>query len=128
MGKRSSQQFLSLVSQYLGTGTQPLTVLEFASGYGMVTRHLAKEQSLNVYSCDIHSQAVHFLGQEIGVHSIQSSSCPEILQLPMQFDVVFALSFLAHADHHLGAMVGQIGRGSAGRRNDFVHDTRLGEP
>jgi SAM-dependent methyltransferase len=95
-GARSAKQFLSLVSQHLKPSTRAPTVLEFASGYGMVTRHLALDRSIELHSCDIHPQAIQFLECEIGVRAIQSSSCPEMLRLPMQFDVVFALSFFSH--------------------------------
>jgi SAM-dependent methyltransferase len=95
-GARSAKQFLSLVSQHLTPSAKTPTILEFASGYGCVTRHLALDRFIELCSCDIHPQAIQFLESAIGVHAIQSSSYPEMLQLPMQFDVVFALSFFSH--------------------------------
>jgi hypothetical protein len=47
-GARSAKQFLSLVSQHLKPSTRVPTVLEFASGYGMVTRHLALDRSIEL--------------------------------------------------------------------------------
>jgi SAM-dependent methyltransferase len=75
---------------------RPIKVLEFASGYGCVSRHLKKNPRLDVTSCDIHPAAIEFLTGEIGVRAVQSSHLPEDFRTPEQYDAVFALSFFSH--------------------------------
>ncbi|MBE2213778.1 MAG: glycoside hydrolase family 99-like domain-containing protein [Opitutaceae bacterium] len=73
------------------------SLLEFASGYGCLTRHLVNRLApVRVVSCDIHNEAVAFLRDVLGVEVQQSASLPEELQLPCAFDAVFALSFFSH--------------------------------
>ena len=71
------------------------TLLEFASGYGRVTRHLMNS-SAELWACDIHPAAIDFLQREISARAFISSPFPETLQAPRQFDVVFALSLFSH--------------------------------
>lgn len=93
-GRRSAEQFLGILDRHVNI--ESAEVLEFASGYGCVTRHLVKRLGSHIQSCDIHSQAIEFLRHEIGVAAIQSAEQPEMLQLNRCFDVVFALSFFSH--------------------------------
>lgn len=72
------------------------TLLEFASGYGCVTRHLINSSSHDLWTCDIHPAAVDFLQRDLGTRAFLSSPFPEILKVPQQFDAVFALSFFSH--------------------------------
>lgn len=85
-----------LLLDALQTPGQPLTMLEFASGYGRVTRHFPSVmEDYKVTACDIHEQAVGFL-RGMGLDAEQSSSVPEDLQLGRQFDVIYAFSFFTH--------------------------------
>jgi methylase of polypeptide subunit release factors len=53
-------------------------MLEFASGYGCVTRHLPRTlPDVSIVASDIHPQANEFIRQKIGVNSIQSAAVPE---------------------------------------------------
>jgi hypothetical protein len=73
------------------------SLLEFASGYGCVTRHLKSAlPSLAVTACDIHPEAVWFIRNELGTPAILSHRVPERLSLPQRYAVVFALSFYSH--------------------------------
>ena len=94
-GSGSCRKLASLMSIYLKLDRAP-DVLEFASGYGMVSRHLKKQSGINLWSCDIHQGAVAFLKDEIGVRALLSSSFPETLSLPQSFDVIFVLSLFSH--------------------------------
>jgi hypothetical protein len=49
-----------------------------------------------VVSCDIHPDAVAFLGRELGVTSLLSTHVPEEFTATREYDVVFALSFFSH--------------------------------
>jgi hypothetical protein len=95
-GAKSADKFVQLVADNIGYRPNRLEVLEFASGYGCVTRHLRNHTGITVWSCDIHNEAVRFLREEIGVRSVLSAPCPEDLVLSCKFDVVFALSFFSH--------------------------------
>ena len=78
------------------TNDQKVKLLEFASGYGCVTRHLTKNPWFDLVSCDIHPSALEFLTNELGVKSLASASIPEQFSAPEKFDMVFALSFFSH--------------------------------
>jgi SAM-dependent methyltransferase len=76
--------------------SEPLSILEFASGYGRVTRHFPTIlPEANVVACDIHKEAVAFL-RGIGLQACLSSSAPERLDTGRSFDVIFVLSFFTH--------------------------------
>lgn len=71
-------------------------ILEFASGYGRVTRHLPKViPEATLTACDIHAEAVRFIAR-LGVEAIISSENPDNFNPGRSFDVVFALSFFSH--------------------------------
>jgi hypothetical protein len=99
-GRTSAERLASLLARPDGNGDRPVnrqSLLEFASGYGCVTRHLGQVlPDLEVVSSDIHSEAIDFLEREIGVPAFISSSAPDDFRAPQQFDVVFALSFFSH--------------------------------
>lgn len=74
-----------------------LSILEFASGYGCVSRHLkTRIGSEALLTCDIHEQAVSFIRERMGLDAMLSSSRPADFRCDRSFDVVFALSFFSH--------------------------------
>jgi len=77
---------------------QALSILDFASGYGCVSRHLPIHfpQGTRVNCCDIHPEAVSFIANRLGIEAFLSHEVPEKLQNVEPYDVVFALSFLSH--------------------------------
>jgi cyclopropane fatty-acyl-phospholipid synthase-like methyltransferase len=96
-GAQSSRKLFNLLCKLGVKPNHTTTLLEFASGYGMVTRHLVKDLApIRIVSCDIHEQAIHFLKSTLGIETILSQSIPENLKLNDSFDVVFALSFFSH--------------------------------
>jgi SAM-dependent methyltransferase len=73
-----------------------VSILEFASGYGRVSRHLPKViPEATLTACDIHAEAVRFIDW-LGVESILSRENPDDFNAGRAFDVVFALSFFSH--------------------------------
>lgn len=73
------------------------SILEFACGYGCVTRHLVKLLPREILTgSDIHPEANQFLSQKLGVRTIQSSSAPRDFPPHETFDAVVALSFFSH--------------------------------
>jgi len=97
-GRRSSDLVRQLLYEELGFDADAqATMLEFASGYGCVTRHLPKVlPRISVTACDIHPQAVDFLRCELSSDAMLSNSIPEQFQARRKYDVVFALSFFSH--------------------------------
>ena len=94
-GAHTAQLVTDLIGQFRASAT-PFKMLEFASGYGRVTRHWCNVlPAADVLACDIHQQAVSFL-RDLGLRASMSSSVPEDLELGETFDVVFALSFFTH--------------------------------
>ncbi|MEO6093402.1 MAG: class I SAM-dependent methyltransferase [Novosphingobium sp.] len=72
-------------------------ILEFASGYGRVTRHLKRLLCENIFSAsDIHPAACATIRTGMGVPAYVSSTVPEDLDIPGQQDFVFALSLFSH--------------------------------
>ncbi|ABD87386.1 class I SAM-dependent methyltransferase [Rhodopseudomonas palustris] len=73
------------------------SLLEFASGYGCVTRHLPTElPNAEITACDIHQEAMDFISREMKIDTALSQTKPSLFNIGRQFDVVFALSFFSH--------------------------------
>lgn len=71
--------------------------LEFASGHGRFTRHLAQvlpPQAVTV--SDVVPGSVIFASHHFGVRGFESVSDPAQLHIPGQYEVVFALSLFSH--------------------------------
>lgn len=97
-GRESARKLSSLLHETdrPGNGSNR-SVLEFASGYGCVTRHMKHElPDFRTVACDIHRAAVDFIESRLAAEAIPSCANPEDFRCPEQFDVVFALSFFSH--------------------------------
>lgn len=93
----NSAKLLAAITASLGFATdRTIKLLEFASGYGCVSRHLKENPQFDLVACDIHPEAVDFLATQIGVEAIQSAHTPEDFAPFTKYDVVFALSFFSH--------------------------------
>lgn len=90
-GAANAQQVRDCMTQ-LGLA-KSARVLEFASGYGRVTRHL---RDLNFVACDIHPEAVDFCKGTLGVEAIPSAAAPEDWKPSEKFDFIFAISLWSH--------------------------------
>lgn len=99
-GANSAQKLADLLKEISGGRSTDFSLLEFASGYGCVTRHLENAlPGVAVTACDIHSEAVDFIGAAIGTETLLSKSVPEefaAANAGKKFDVIFALSFFSH--------------------------------
>jgi SAM-dependent methyltransferase len=97
-GANSAAHFDALIRQFHADyGQRRLSLLEFAAGYGRVTRHLARmADRYDLLACDIHPQAIAFLHDVLGVRSLASCHDPGDFAAPQRFDIVFALSFFSH--------------------------------
>ncbi|HMB38774.1 MAG TPA: class I SAM-dependent methyltransferase [Wenzhouxiangellaceae bacterium] len=70
--------------------------LEFASGFGRFTRHLARALPGRVTCSDVLPGSVDFVRQHFGVEAFESSFDPEAIRFPARYDVVFVLSLFTH--------------------------------
>jgi SAM-dependent methyltransferase len=95
-GALSARKLVDLIASLGYPQGQRVKLLEFASGYGCVSRHLKRFSHLDLVSCDIHQEAIEFLSSRIGVKSIISAHVPEGFKPAESFDVIFALSFFTH--------------------------------
>ena len=96
-GANSAKKVRQLIDRWVLNTDRTLKVLEFASGYGAVTRHARKALEPHVLHCsDIHEMANEFNQIEFGVKAIQSAVNPKELNVVGAYDVIFVLSFFSH--------------------------------
>jgi SAM-dependent methyltransferase len=94
-GQESADKLRELVGRY-STIVEP-TILEFAAGYGSVSRHLKTRFAQATFtSCDIHPAALDFISGHIGIPTIASAHSPEEFDAGQKFDSLFAISFFSH--------------------------------
>lgn len=94
--KNSAKLLDELIGSFLSETKGPVRLLEFASGYGCVTRHLLKNPKLKVTASDIHPAAMKFIADKFRVPTVVSHSTPEKFDPKGEYDVAFALSFFSH--------------------------------
>ena len=111
-GARSARQLVEIVRGLPDLDPRSVDLLEFASGYGRVSRHLKKYPRIKLSCCDIHEPATDFLQDALGVRSVLSDRLPEALVVPQSYDIVFALGFFT-----------QMPRASFGRWIRALYDT-----
>jgi SAM-dependent methyltransferase len=71
--------------------------LDFASGYGRVTRHIVAELPReSVWVSDVYAEGVAFQERTFGVKGIVSTSDPEDLWLETSFDCILVSSLFTH--------------------------------
>lgn len=71
--------------------------LDFASGYGRVTRFLVRAMDPpRISVAEVDAAAVRFQERTFGVRGVVSQADPERLPLEQSFDMVFAASFFSH--------------------------------
>ncbi|HUL95975.1 MAG TPA: class I SAM-dependent methyltransferase [Usitatibacter sp.] len=72
------------------------SVLEFASGFGRFTRHLAAAMPGRVTVSDVQPGSVEFAIEQFGVKGFHSSTRPAEVPVPARYDLVFVLSMFTH--------------------------------
>jgi cyclopropane fatty-acyl-phospholipid synthase-like methyltransferase len=100
-GSNSAEIFKKIIYTDIGfKEDNKLSLLEFASGYGCVTRHLVKKLSnVEITACDIHPEAMEFIQKRMKTNTVLSHSIPEEASFPRNYDIIFALSFFSHMPH-----------------------------
>jgi len=76
-GLQSASELQSILSCILKLNIDECQLLEFASGYGCVTRHLTSIMpQCDITACDIHQEAVDFTNNVLNCKAIISSDDP----------------------------------------------------
>jgi len=74
-----------------------LRILDFASGFGQVTRHIVADVAPeNVWVADIYADGAAFQERYLGVHGIVSTAEPERFPGDLTFDAILVSSLLTH--------------------------------
>ena len=103
-GRLDTEQLLHLMDSLGHSRSSP--VLEFASGYGRMTRHIDLP---NFIAADIHENAVAFLRGKMGVNVVQSAMDPNDFDPGRTFDFIFVLSLFSHlSDDMFGPWLGRL--------------------
>lgn len=72
-------------------------VLDFASGYGRITRFLVREiPPERLWVADVYADGVRFQAERFGVHAVVSTVRPEDLELGEGFDAILVTSLFTH--------------------------------
>ena len=108
-GLDSAEKLKKLCVEYLPERKdERIELLEFASGYGRVTRHIDKSR-FNITASDIHENAIAFLEKQFKVKTFLSATNPKDFNPPLLYDVVFALSFFSHMpDATFGSWIAKL--------------------
>lgn len=78
-------------------GDRPIQVLDFASGYGRVTRFLVRELSPeSLWVSDVYEDGLRFQQEQFGVHTVPSTVRPEDFVLDETFDAILVTSLFTH--------------------------------
>lgn len=98
----------SIVKQFAnalyGEGKFDGQILDFASGYGRVTRFLAAYYGANhITTSDIKNEAVEFQKQHLKVRGFTSVYEPATLAVEDRFDIIFVGSLFSHLNETLFA-------------------------
>ncbi|HEX4960092.1 MAG TPA: class I SAM-dependent methyltransferase [Thermoanaerobaculia bacterium] len=73
------------------------SLLDFASGYGRVTRFLVREvPPERVWVADVYAEGVRFQAERFGVHGLVSAIRPEDFACGERFDAILVTSLFTH--------------------------------
>lgn len=76
-------------------------MLEFACGYGRLTRHLVQALPANrIWVSDIDERAVAFEREMFGVHGFPSAADPAAIRCDERFDLIVVVSLFSHLPRH----------------------------
>jgi 2-polyprenyl-3-methyl-5-hydroxy-6-metoxy-1,4-benzoquinol methylase len=98
-GRVSAVNIADIINRHLepSRSGHPITFLDFASGYGCVSRHFRNVfPGSPVVAMDIHDHAFYFNTGHLKIDAAISHTVPANVAIFSRFDVVFALSFFSH--------------------------------
>jgi SAM-dependent methyltransferase len=95
-GWRTLSELMLLLERCGRPLSQLSSILEFASGFGRFTRHLAKAAPGRVTCADVLPGSAEFLRERFGVAAFESARDPDAIRWPSRYELVFVLSLLTH--------------------------------
>ena len=96
-GARAASAVHHIARHCFGDHAGNLRILDFASGFGRVTRHLADMFGPhNVWASDLQPGSMEFCQSVLGVNTIPSTPSPDRLAIAERFDLIFVASLFSH--------------------------------
>jgi SAM-dependent methyltransferase len=91
------ETFRAILTWYFGSLDRVGRLLDFASGYGRVTRFLVRDlPSERVWVSDIYAEGVRFQEERFGVHGLVSTASPSDFGTAERFDCILVSSLFSH--------------------------------
>ncbi len=91
------ETFREILLWHFGSLDRIGSLLDFASGYGRVTRFIVRDlPPERVWVSDIYEQGVRFQEEELGVHGLVSTAAPEDFATAERFDCILVSSLFSH--------------------------------
>jgi len=96
-GWRTSYELMIVLEKVGRSLANCESMLEFASGYGRLSRHLARFPGAEkVQVSDVMPGSVDFIKQKFGIDGFYSDNQPALVQFPQQYQLIFVLSLFSH--------------------------------
>lgn len=96
-GLQIAAVFRQLLAGHFGAPERVGSLLDFASGYGRVTRCLVRDlPPERVWVADVYAEGVRFQEERFGVTGIVSAARPEELRCDRRFDAILVTSLFTH--------------------------------
>jgi len=125
-GWRTLAELMAILESVDRPLTRSRSVLEFASGFGRFTRHLARLLPDRVTCSDVQAGAMEFAREQFGVKAFDSATQPESLRIPGEYDLVFVLSMFTMARDALrGGRPGGSARLQRAQRGPWARERHL---
>jgi 2-polyprenyl-3-methyl-5-hydroxy-6-metoxy-1,4-benzoquinol methylase len=98
---KSGALIMQVVNQLIrwkfGSFDNVIAFLDFASGFGRLTRFLVQElPAERIWIAEIQPEAVAFQQAQFGVHGLLTTTNPADLQCDQRFDCIFVASLFSH--------------------------------
>jgi SAM-dependent methyltransferase len=96
-GASIADSLLQILRWRFGSLGRITRLLDFASGYGRVTRFLVREiPAERIWAADIYAGGVRFQEETFGAHGIVSTTRPEDFSCAERFDAILVTSLFTH--------------------------------
>ncbi len=96
-GASIADALLQVLRWRFGPAVRTVRILDFASGYGRVTRFLVRDlPPERVWVADVYADGVRFQEERFGVHGIVSAIRPEDFACAERFDAILVTSLFTH--------------------------------
>ena len=99
-GWRTLAELMPLLEREGKPLTSVRSMLEFASGFGRLTRHLARILPGRVTCADVLPGSSDFVRERFGVQAFDSATDPDRIAWTARYDLIFILSFFTHVPLH----------------------------